>query len=598
MKKTHDDGHRRATSRLTNVVQAVRASISSINHYVPSVQQLWHAGPLFSKTERRVVAACLILATISSIWVAVNQGQTRISVGPKTGGVYREALIGQPTYLNPLLAPASAVDADLTRLLFSGLFRHNAALEPIPDIAEDVMVSEDGKVYTVTIRPTARWHDGEPVTVEDVLFTFERATDPKLRSPLAQTFSGIIIERMDDQTVRFTLPERYPAFLEVLTVGLLPKHIWAAIAPERMRASDFNLRPIGNGLWQYASLAKESDGGIHSFTLVINDDENRVGYLDQLLFKFYPDESSALSALRARSVDGIAMLANSDANNTSLTGSGFNRYDMHLPAITAIFFNLHQTGPTSDQRVRQALNLAVDRRALVLTAIAGEATVSRGPFPDTEVGAAKQAADTGAIDRTQAEELLDRAGWKKKDGRRTDRRGTALTVTLTAVDREPDRSVAQFVQQSWRAIGVNVKINIIAPATAEHVRDTVIRPRAYDALLYTMAYGAMIDPYPYWHSSQRNDPGLNLTLLNSADADILIERIRRSPDANIRDESFAALRKIITDETAAVFLFSPVRQYIINHDIRGVVIGKLATPADRFNTLEAWYTKIQRRINW
>ncbi|MFA7286122.1 MAG: peptide ABC transporter substrate-binding protein [Patescibacteria group bacterium] len=574
---------------------AILRFIKRVKTWLPSSQQLLYSTTLFSKKERRIIATCLTLITVSSIWISVNQLNTHLALAPQTGGTYREGLIGQPTYLNPLLAQTSAIDTDLTRLLFSGLFRYNAALKPVPDLADTISMDNE-KTYTITIKQTAIWHDGEPVTIDDVVFTFERLTDPALRSPLAQTLQGVVVERVDDKTIRFTLPEPYPAFLEILTVGIIPKHIWEEIPTDQVRQSDFNSRPIGSGPWQFSSLAKDSDGTTRSYSFVPTENTNQSGYIERLTFKFYPDETSALDALQSRTVDGLAMIANSDAELLAKTSRGFNRYDMQLPAITAVFFNTSQKGPLADGRVREALNLAIDRRALVLSTIVGEANVSRGPFP-TNVMGTKQAADTGTVERTQAAALLDSAGWKVNDTLRSDRQGTPLSVTLTAIDRQPDRDVAQFIQQSWRTIGVDVKINIIAPATADHVRDTVLRPRAYDALLYTIVYAATVDPYPFWHSSQKNDPGLNLSLFENADADTLIDRIRRSEDTAAREELFTALRKIISDETPAIFLYSPIRQYLISHEIHGVSIPKLAIPADRFTTLNTWYIETKRAFS-
>ncbi|MFA5954784.1 MAG: peptide ABC transporter substrate-binding protein [Patescibacteria group bacterium] len=578
------------------LLNQIRNLYQSTKSKLPTVRQLAHCGLVFSKRERQLLAGCFAIITASLIWLGVNQVSAHLVINPAVGGAYQEAIVGQPSFLNPIFANARAVDVDLTRLTFSGLMRYDVNLKPVPDLADSVTVSDDGKTYTFTLHDNLLWHDNEALTVDDVIFTYESLTDPELRSPLSTTFRGVVVERVNDKTVRFTLKEPYADFLDTLTVGIIPQHIWGKIPAAQWRLADFNIRPVGSGPWQFASLNQDRDGFIKSYTMTRADSRPVAGYLDRLVFKFFTDEPSAISALRNHSVDGFTLLSSDGFREFARRDGGFTHYDLHLPAVSAVFFNLGQSGPLGTLAIRQALDLAVDRRALVLDTLPGEAAVSTGPLPTISYDA--ETKESPHFDKEGAEKLLDQAGWKLDGNTRKNKKGDALEITLTILDRDPDRTAGQFIQTAWQAIGVNTKIDLISPATPMNVQRTVLRPRAYQALLYTIVYGARPDPYPFWHSSQRVDPGLNLSLFNDSDADKAIEKIRRSNDEAIRNQGYDDLRKAIGNAVPAVFLYTPTKEYIINDDVRGITVNAIASLADRLNNLDSWYIKTTQHIIW
>ncbi|PJE76297.1 hypothetical protein COV04_00235 [Candidatus Uhrbacteria bacterium CG10_big_fil_rev_8_21_14_0_10_48_11] len=603
MEQPHHSEAERTESR-SSVTHGVRKllpknfllRLQKTGQVLPSARQLVHAANIFSKRERQILATCFALITASVIWLGVNQVSAHLTADPATGGTYQEALVGQPRFLNPVFAGAQAVDVDLTRLIFSGLFRYDKNLKPVPDLTASYSISDDGRSYTVVLRDDVLWHDNEPLTIDDVVFTYESLTDPDLRSPLGATFRGVVIERVDDHTIRFTLKEPYTGFLDALTVGIIPQHIWGSIPTTQWRLADFNIRPVGSGPWQFASLNQDRDGFIKSYSLTQADSLPNTGYLDRLVFKFFADEPSAIQALKNHSVDGFALLSSDGLKELSHGEGGFTHYDLRLPAVSAVFFNLGQSGPLTTLAIRQALDMAIDRRALVLDALLGEATVSTGPLPATLIN--NDIKDSPHFDKAAAEKLLDQSGWKRDGDVRKNKKGEPLNVTLTVIDRDPDRTAGQFIQAAWQAIGVSTKIDLISPATPTNVQRSVLRPRAYQALLYTIVYGAWTDPYPFWHSSQRVDPGLNLSLFSNDAADKAIETIRRAQDDATASKSYEALRNAIDDTVPAAFLYTPVRQYIISDDVRGIMVTKVASLADRFNDIASWYTKTNQRLTW
>lgn len=561
----------------------------------PSLRQLRHSGRVFNNVEKRILVGCFALITASTVWLGISSAGAHIIQQPGDGGSYTEAIIGEPRFLNPLYAMRSAADADITRLIYAGLFRYDANLSLVPDIAAGHTMSPDGKVYTVHLKPDIRWHDREPLTADDVVFTFTSAADKAIGSPLANNLRGTVVEKVDEQTVRFTLSDPYPAFLNILTTGIMPKHIWGTIPGDQWRKHESNLNPVGAGAWQFTNTRTDRDGNILSITLrrAPAREGEPTPHLAELIFKFYPDTTTAEAALRSHAVQGLALLASNDRQSLG-SQRHLTSYDLNFSATTSIFFNLNTPSPVQTLAVRQALNAAINRNVLLTTLLKDKGARLSGPLP-TSVGVQSvvNPAPTKSID-----ELLTDAGWTRTGALWKNKQDATLSVVLTVIDREPDRLVGQYILKAWQDIGIDARIDLIAPADAAHIQETVLRPRSYQALLYTTAYGATADPYPFWHSSQRVDPGLNLSSYSNKDADDAIEKARRTLVIDERNQALKTFQEIILKEVPAIFLYTPLRHYVLSDEIHGVRIGKMAMPADRFNTITEWYAKTKNSFQW
>ena len=147
---------------------------------------------------------------------------------PSSGGIYKEGIVGTPRFINPVLSISDA-DRDLTSLVYSGLMRQHTDDTLIPDLAETVEISEDGLSYFFKIRDDAVFHDGEPVTSEDIIFTILTTQNPIIKSPKRANWDGITIEKIDDKNLTFHLQQPYAPFLNNTTLGILPKHIWQGV---------------------------------------------------------------------------------------------------------------------------------------------------------------------------------------------------------------------------------------------------------------------------------------------------------------------------------------------------------------------------------
>jgi len=210
-------------------------------------KQLRFLPRVLNKKEKKIFLVFLLIFIISGIVLINSLWRSNTDVVPKAGGAIREGAVGQPRYLNPVYASSNDVDRDIVNLIYSGLFKYDEFGNIINDLVDDYTISEDGKIYLLTLKDNVLFHDGEKLTTEDVLFTIETIQNPDFQSPIQAEWLDVEAEQISDLQIKFTLRNPYPAFLETLTIKILPEHIWGEISSQNFPLSDFNFNPIGSG---------------------------------------------------------------------------------------------------------------------------------------------------------------------------------------------------------------------------------------------------------------------------------------------------------------------------------------------------------------
>lgn len=558
-----------------------------------TLSQLGLLPRILTHYERRTALALFLLGLVSLSLISWRWYDHHTVVVPSVGGEYAEGIVGLPRTANPLLATSDAA-RDLAYLTHRGLFRHDSGT-PQPDLAESWEISPDKKTYRVVLRPNLRWSDGEQITPDDVVFTFDSLKSSDLKSPLAPSFSGITTQRVDDRTISFTLPEPYAPFLSALTLGIIPSHIWQSIPVTNWRDDSASLNPIGTGPFRFKSSTYDRQNILKSITLEPNPYSHLAApYLTKIVLKFYPDSTSALTGLREGSIDGLGGLNHGVL--ASLSELRYSQYELGLPQYTAVFLNTTSDSPLNSSLVRQALNYSINRYELVQGTLGGNATTTAGPFVLGEMrGAAGAKIVTG--DAKRVNELMQQAGYNRADASSpyADKEGKPLTITLTLLNSEEQAVVANALKQQWAAAGITVNLELVPP---EQMQMEVIPERRYEALLAREIIGFDPDPYPFWHSSQAGDAGLNLSNFKHHEADKLLESARRESDWSKRVEQYATFQNILNDESPAVFLYSVGYTYVVSRAMNPATPAAIAEPADRLRNLSSWYRTTERSFKW
>lgn len=540
--------------------------------------------------------------------VGLLMGQTPdlLSAAPQPvrGGSYTEALIGSPLRLNPVLDAANPADRDVDRLLFRGLVRFDARGAPAPDLAESWAVSADATLYTVALRADARWHDGAPVTADDVIYTFSKLRDEDYPGPgdLAAMWRQIEVIRLDERTVQFQLPEPFAPFFDYLAIGLLPDHLLRGVSAGDLIDHPFNLQPIGTGPFRFDRFLLDDQGAIRGVSLTAWPEYyGGAPFLERIEFRYYADADAALRALREGEVQGLGSVPR-EILEAALAQPGLNVHSAQLPRVALVFLNLRSTEAPlfEDKRVRQALWLATNRQWIIDRVEAGQAVLAAGPILPSS-WAYSPSLEPPPFDPERAAALLDDAGWTLPTGAIPgapeyvrSREGTPLAFTLLHTEGERWEAIASSLQANWAAVGVQVSLRAVEAAA---LLDDHLTPRSYQAALaeLNLTRSPDPDPYPFWHDSQA-ESGQNYGGFEDRNISIWLEQARVHPDFGRRADLYQSVQHRFQDQVPALLLFHPVYSWAIDGEIQGVTLGPLTDPSDRFESVTSWFRLARRGL--
>jgi len=564
---------------------------------IPKAESLKKALNSFSLTEKVIFWIFATVFAGSTLLMLIQVNNNFLVSVPDKGGEFIEGIIGSPRFVNPLLAISDA-DKDIVSLVYSGLLKATPEGALIPDLAERYTISEDGKTYDFVLKENAQFHDGVSVTASDVEFTINKINDAALKSPKRASWGGVIVEKVSEREIRFTLKQPYAPFLENATIGILPKHIWKNATPDEFAFSDYNINPIGSGPYAISGVRKNTAGIPNEYTLKsFSDYALGEPFITKIILRFYSNASDLATALDQGDVENVSGLASDTVQE--LVKGGKQALDTILPRIFAVFFNQNEASLFTNKEVRQALALSADKEEIVRDVLHGYGTVINGPIPPDATGVTEPIEVSTTPERqVNAKAILEKAGWTMNAGtgiyeKKSAKETATLSFSLATGDAPELRSIAEKLKEDWAAIGVAVNIEIFETGD---LNQNIIRPRKYDALLFGEIVGRDHDLYPFWHSSQRNDPGLNIALYVNNTADKLLEEARATSNVEKRNQNYALFEAEIKNDVPAVFLYSPSFLYVVPKKIDNIRIGNLTTTSDRFLTIHEWY--IEKNKVW
>lgn len=538
----------------------------------------------FSKKERQFFLGASGVFIISSVLLTASIFYQTTEASPVKGGDYVEGIIGQPIAVNPLIAGDNDADRDLVTLLFASLF----------DLLEKYEFDETQKVWTLTLKSNLLWSDGKPLTSNDVLFTISVIQDPDARSPLFPTWQGVFAERLSEREIRLTLKNSYAFFLDnIKNLRIAPNHIFGNIPPQNFRLSDYNLQPVGSGPYKFVSFDKRRDGFISNYVLTANKN-SAVGepFIQNFTVKFFSNKTDAISAFNKKTVDGIGGLDNSDLKKLHVNHKVIN---VDRPRYYAIFFNQSTAPELKEAAVRAALLQATDKEKIVSQIFGKYGEVVRGPILPSVPGydATIYSEETFSIEK--ATSTLEKAGWIiAEDGIRektVSRNKVRLEFDIIVPEVKFLVDTANILREDWAKIGVSLNPVILKPS---EVITNAVKPRNYKMIIFGNTLNNNPDVFSFWHSSQRFDPGLNLSLFNDRAVDTLLESIRQNLIEASRLQEISKLQKLIHDANPALFLYSPQYLYLTSESLGGFEIKSIALPANRFEDAEKWYLRTAR----
>jgi peptide/nickel transport system substrate-binding protein len=510
---------------------------------------------------------------------------------PVSGGTYVEGVLGYSERINPILAPlmvpANPVDQDLSRLVFDGLTSLDEMGQVSPALAQEWDISEDGRVYEFHLREDVLWHDGAPFTAADVAFTIQAMQDPDYQGDpnLGELWRNVTVEQVDIHTVRLTLEEPFPSFLQYTTIGLLPAHLLSAVPAADLPTHEFSTQhPVGTGRFMVESISPDQ------VVLVANPDFwGPKPYLGRVEFWFYAEWDDLLGDYRQGVIQGFHPPEIQDLPDLaempglqlySALSAGYGLVYLNLGRETLPFFQVKE--------VRQALLYALDRQALIDHSLGGQGQVADSPIPPITWAYDPLVRQYG-YDPERAIGLLDAAGWMDSDADRIrDKDGVKLSFTLLTNDDPSMTRMAEEMAGQWLAVGVETTIQSVSSESELQL----VRSRDFDAALVQVELTADPDPYPLWHSTQAQE-GQNFSAFANDAADIVMEEARFATDPEQRIELYHTFQAIFADEVPALLIYYPIYTYAVDAQVRDVQLSPLLHSSDRFRNIQDWYVQAE-----
>ncbi len=506
-------------------------------------------------------------------------------VVPAVGGTYIEGMVGRPNSLNPLLSDPYAVDREINDLIFDGLVRYNEQGQLEPALAREWSVSEDGLTITFLLDEGKAWHDGQPVTTEDVAFTYGLMQDEEFPGPsnLTTLWQSITITPIDDRQIAFTLTQPYAPFLEATTRGILPAHILGDVPVAQLSSHPFNQAPVGTG--PFMVQAGQDWARTGRLRLLPNPDSWRQGMqISDLEYRFFASEDELVAAFRNGEIHAVNGLSASVIPQLAADTSA-RIFTSIAPRYSALFFNVSETGAPAMQfrEVRQAIGYALDREALIDTVLNGQGIVFNGPFlpehwasrPDLMTAYTHQPETAGA--------LLDSTGWVGAGTRLRD--GVPLALRFVVLDRPDQRAVAEEISRQLSRIGIEAQISLLTDAAT--LRQTLAE-RDYDMALVEVAPPNDPDLYDFW-SQEAMIRGQNYSGWNNRRASEALENARQITSQADRNAYYEAFLRQFDADLPALTLYQHVDSYILSDAVREAEIGRVWEARDRYKSLPAWF---------
>ncbi len=534
-----------------------------------------------------LIALTSILLLVASLGLATYTVPTVLV--PDRGGVFREGVAGAPQFLHPVWCRSDfSIDSDLCSLVHRGLMRLDTNRRIAPDLAES-WSTEDGRVYQFRLKPNLFWHDGQALTADDVYFTFTTLQDPALANipGLSALWRSMTVEKLDDRTVQITLPQPFAPFIDLMTIGLLPEHIYRDTPVLDLLTKPLTANPIGAGPMRIVEIAADR---VRLEPSPFNGGQSP--YILALELRFFPDYPSIVAAFDQQQIDGLSTVLPNDIEAAA------QRDDIALfSSVESITENvlLNLNNPNTpffqDQRVRQAMLYAVDRQALIDEVLFGQAVVAHSAvLPDH--WAYSDAVPRYPHDPERARTLLDAAGWRDANGdgvREQD--GKPLRFILLVKDDLRHQQIGAHLAASWAEIGIFATVQ---PVSFNGLVSDFLAPRAFEAALTDWQQVGDPDPFPQWHSSQSEGNGQNYGGWNNADVDQLIEAARQTTDEAERRALYTDFQSIFAEELPALPLFHPFYNYGVSTRVNNVQADALNTPSERFASFSSWYITTRR----
>lgn len=516
----------------------------------------------------------IILIGLNALQIVYDQAYVSVEQ-PADDVAYAEGVLGPLNNLNPLFA-ASDAEISASRLMFSSLLSYDTKGALQGDVAQSYSIDKTGTVYTINLKPGLKWHDGKPLTANDVVFTVLTMQNPKVGARQFSSWQNINVQASGDRQVIFTLPTNYAPFASALTFPIVPQHVLSKIPLEDLQEDNFSNNPVGSGPFKYVDL-QTVDVGKGKTALLLERNESYSSIAPRLgRFSLYAYSN------RDELTKGIEHREINAASGINVASGSLKNIDV---PINNGLYAIYKTDSIilKDESVRRALTKGIDRGNI--RDKLGDKKPLEGPIINSQTPLASQVMQP-EYDFATANKQLAKSGWKMGKDNIRHKDGEPLELRLVAVDTANYRKVTKLLTEQWRKLGVKVIPQLVDP---QQVQQIILRPRAYDILVYELSQGGDPDGYAFWHSSQISSSGLNFANYDSPAADDALITARGRSNPAVRDAKYATFAAQWAKDVPAMALYRSSLQYTTTDGTQALSsTDLLVDPADRFYNIADW----------
>ncbi len=540
----------------------------------------------FSKKDKIILIVFISCGLIGLAWFLINNYLENTQVVADYGGTYIEGVVSYPRYLNPVIIDNNDAESILEGILYSSLFKNDGSGKLTYDLIKEVEETKTN-TYLLTIKDNVLWHDGEKLTTDDIIFTIELLKNDYFSNPYSLFLKEISIDQISPLTLKITLPQEYFFWQNYFTFKILPKHLWKDIPIENFVLSDLNLKPIGSGPFKFQKSIMDKNNRITQINLVyFNDYFEGRPYLNNLIFKFFPDFNLALSSLKKNEI-----LALSSFRIPTESQTNFSRFNITSSNFYSLTFNLNETIFQDDQ-VRQALSYALNKQEIEdkLNLSFKSINSITDIYLDSNF--------ISEFDPVKAKQILEEAGFNdsNQDGildkkmNKNYEEVTNLTIEILILD-DPDlNSMAQIVSQNLKDIGIEATIESLS---FNEFNNRLLTNSFQAALIGQKPIAnEIVDFYAFFHSSQIPPFGFNFAFYKSQEADELLEKLRVLNSD--KQESLFQLGELIKKDLPIIPLFQGEIYWLIDKNFNISQISFVNSTGERFNNVNNWYLNTKR----
>jgi len=526
----------------------------------------------------------IILFSIIGLWIFSFLTSSTFAniITEDKGGVFVEGTVGAISSFNPIFTSQSGVDADIRELVFEKFIYISKEGKPIEGIAQQWDISHEGKVYDFTISNTHVWQDGVPLTIDDVLYTFEISKElaskydyDTIGSPLVD----VKIEKIGENKIRFTLPEINATFFEAISVYIIPKHKFDGVSTRDIPFNAFAKYPVGSGPYE---VYRSEPNVVY---LKASDYYKKELDVETIIYRLYSTYEALEAAFRNGLLDAIG---STDEYSISYVKEypAFKEYSVVLtPRLRMIFFNT-RIDKLKDKNVRIALNYLTNKELLLQKAnISGETVY--GPIAKNSWAYSENSVIKYEYNPQKAAEILTTLGYTKSQESEYFETGDkkVLSFTLSYYDNDLNERIANALKQLWEQEGVVLNLE---PLSYTQLTQEIVATRDFELLMYEVETTIDPDQYNLWHSLKTNYPDLNLSGYSYERVDIYLEQARQTLDTAKRISNYASFQKYLTQDAPVIFLYHPKYIYIVRDSINIGDISGIMYPYQRYSNITNW----------